>query len=131
MSRKTLVLLVVITLTLGLAFSVSFAGDVDKGPADITLKTEAAKKPAQFPHAKHQETKSCGVCHHTVVDGKPVPSDDGSNIAKCESCHKSDFGNEKLNSFKKAAHKLCKDCHKKNKEAGAPTKCAGCHPKKK
>jgi predicted CXXCH cytochrome family protein len=129
MSRKSLVLLVVVTLTLGLAVGVSLA--VEKGAADMTLKTEAAKKPAIFPHGKHQETKSCGVCHHTEVDGKAVPSEDGSNIAKCETCHNSDFGNEALNSFKKVAHKLCKGCHTKNKDAGAPTKCTGCHPKKK
>ena len=131
MSRKSLVLLVVITLTLGLAVGVSFA--VDKGAADMTLQTEAAKKPAVFPHAKHQEKNSCGTCHHYLgEDKKPTPcGDDGENIAKCESCHNSAFGNEALNSFKKVAHKLCKDCHKKNKDAGAPTKCAGCHPKKK
>ena len=133
MSRKSLVLLVVITLTMGLAFGVSFAKDVNKGPADITLKTEAAKKPAQFPHAKHQETKSCGTCHHYIGDDKKATpcGDDGENIAKCESCHNSAFGNEKLNSFKKVAHKLCKGCHTKNKDKGAPTKCGGCHPKKK
>ena len=132
MSKKSLVLLVAVTLTLGLAFGVSFATDADKGPADMTLQTEAAKKPAIFPHAKHQEKNSCGTCHHYVDGGNAVAcGDDGENIGKCESCHNSAFGNEELNSFKKVAHKQCKGCHTKMKDAGAPTKCTGCHPKKK
>jgi predicted CXXCH cytochrome family protein len=134
MSKKSLVLLIVSTLVLSLAVGVSLSlAERDKGPKEMTLKTEAAKKPALFPHAKHQESKSCETCHHyTDADGKKAPCDDGSDpIQKCETCHNSAFGNEKLNSYKKVAHKLCKGCHTKNKEAGAPTKCAGCHPKKK
>ena len=134
MSRKSLVLLIVSTLVLSLAVVVSLSAEErDKGPADITLQTEAAKKPAIFPHAKHQEKNSCETCHHyTDADGKKAPCVDASDpIQKCVTCHNSAIGIEALNSYKKAGHKLCKDCHKKNKEAGAPTKCTGCHPKKK
>jgi predicted CXXCH cytochrome family protein len=132
MSKKSLVLFVVSTLVLSLAVVVSLSAEErDKGPAELTLQTEAAKKPALFPHAKHQEKNSCDTCHHYVdASGNKAPCDDGSDpIQKCESCHNSSFGNEELNSFKKIAHKLCKGCHTKNKDAGAPTKCAGCHPK--
>ena len=82
----------------------SMASDDKKGPAEITLQTEAAKKPAIFPHAAHQER---GV--------------------ECDKCHKDP--NYLPGAWTKdAGHKLCKDCHKANK---APAKCGTCHPKKK
>ena len=98
--------------------------EVSIGPADITLQTEEARKPADFPHRQHQEAYSCTVCHH-AKDGIMV-------IDKCTSCHTQDIGNPDVNSFKKAAHKLCKDCHKNVNYAGkdAPIKCSGCHVKK-
>ena len=75
----------------------------DKGPADITMTTEKGKKPAQFPHAAHQERVECDKCHK-----------DANYTAGAWT--------------KDSGHKLCKDCHKANK---APTKCGTCHPKKK
>lgn len=134
MSRKSLVLLVVSTLVFSLAVGVSLSiAERDKGPAEMTLKTEAAKKPAVFPHAKHQEKYDCATCHHYVGDdGKKAPCDDGSDpIQKCETCHNSAIGNEKINNFKKVGHIQCKGCHTKEKANGAPTKCTACHPKKK
>ena len=75
----------------------------DKGPAEITISTEAGKKPAIFPHGAHQER---GV--------------------ECAKCHESEFYTQGAWT-KDSGHKLCKDCHKEN---GAPTKCGTCHPKK-
>lgn len=101
-----------------------FAVEVKIGPADIILQTEKARKPAYFPHRKHQQAYSCTACHH-VTDEIMV-------IDKCASCHNLDISNSEVNSFKKAAHKLCKDCHKKVNETGkdAPIKCSGCHTKR-
>ena len=98
--------------------------EVSIGPAEITLQTEEARKPADFPHRQHQEAYSCTACHHA--------KDEIMVIGKCASCHTKDISNADLNSFKKAAHKLCKDCHKKVNEEGrdAPIKCSGCHAKK-
>ncbi len=103
----------------------------DIGPAEMELKTAAAKKPAKFPHRKHQETFECGECHHAKTDdGIQYPYVEGMEIKKCVTCHnKDDMSNPKLNHFKLVAHGLCKECHKKNK-ASAPTKCSGCHIKK-
>lgn len=131
MSRKSLVLLVVVTLTLGMAFGISFA--VDKGPAEITLNADG-KKPAVYPHAKHQEKNECGVCHHYTGEGDAKTAIDEKTydkIQKCDACHNADFKNEKLRKWKDIGHGLCKDCHTKKKAEGAPTKCTGCHPKKK
>ena len=134
MSKKSLILLVVtaLTLSLALAVSMSFADD-SKGPAEMTLNVDG-KKPATFPHAKHQEKNDCGVCHHYQDDaGARTACDDSSldKIAKCDTCHNADFANEKLRKWKDIGHGLCKACHTKMKADGAPTKCGGCHPKKK
>ncbi|MEN8233187.1 MAG: cytochrome c3 family protein [Thermodesulfobacteriota bacterium] len=98
--------------------------EVSIGPADITLQTEAARKPADFPHRQHQDSYACTACHHA--------KDEIMVIDKCAGCHTKEISNPDVNSYKKAAHKLCKDCHKEvNKEGSeAPIKCSGCHQKK-
>jgi len=116
--------IVIITLAL-LVFAVNgFGLEVSIGPAEITLQTESARKPSDFPHRQHQETYPCTACHH-VKEGVMI-------IEKCAICHTLDTSNPDVNSYKKAAHKLCKDCHKTvNSEEGrdAPIKCSGCHIK--
>ena len=130
MSKKSLIVLVVTALTLSqaLAVSMSFAS-ADKGPAEITLNADGTK-PAVFPHAKHQEKNDCAACHHKAVDGKQAPLAEGDTVAKCDTCHNADTANEKLRTWKDIGHALCKDCHTKMKDAGAPTKCNDCHVKK-
>lgn len=110
---------VVLTIA-GIAFGV----EVSIGPAEMTLQTESARKPADFPHRQHQDAYSCTACHH-AMDGIMT-------IDKCANCHTRDIANAEVDTYKKAAHKLCKDCHKKVNEAGsdAPIKCSGCHTKK-
>jgi hypothetical protein len=101
-----------------------FAGIViaDNGPAEMVLQTEIDKakkpKPAVFPHAKHQGFAACSECHHGAENGKQVPYTEGMAIGKFESCHNSGVEGlpKDLASFKDAAHKNCKDCHKKAKE---------------
>ena len=102
----------------------AFAIEVSIGPADMTLQTEAARKPADFPHRQHQEAYPCTACHHA--------KDEIMVIAKCAGCHTKNISNPDVNSYKKAAHKLCNDCHKEVNDAGkdAPIKCSGCHAKK-
>ena len=130
--KKTLICGVAVAFlcSLGLA-GISLA---DNGPAEITLQATvdaAAKaKPAHFPHAKHQEKLKCADCHHSAADGKMVAYVEGQKIEKCESCHNKAAGMPKgIDTFKNAAHKKCKGCHKEsgNKEL---TKCTTCHPKK-
>jgi predicted CXXCH cytochrome family protein len=116
---------VIITLALLVLAVNGFGLEVSIGPAEITLQTESARKPADFPHRQHQEAYSCTACHH-VKEGIMI-------IEKCVSCHTPDISNPDVNSYKKAAHKLCKDCHKTlNSEEGrdAPIKCSGCHIKR-
>ena len=102
----------------------AFCVEVSIGPENIILKTESVRKPADFPHRQHQESFGCTACHHA--------KEEIMVIDKCASCHTVEISNAAVNSFKKAAHKLCKDCHKGvNKEGGeAPIKCSGCHIKK-
>jgi predicted CXXCH cytochrome family protein len=119
-SLKLIIIAFAVTLFAGNVFGV----EVNIGPENITLQTEAARKPADFPHRQHQDSYSCTACHHA--------KDQVMVIDKCASCHNKDISNSAVNSYKKAAHKLCKDCHKAvNKEGSeAPIKCSGCHAKK-
>lgn len=71
------------------------------GPAEIILKTETGKKPAMFPHAKHQAKIGCDACHKNA-----------------------DFPADRRWDFKQG-HALCLGCHKA-KNQGA-VKCDGCH----
>lgn len=70
-------------------------------PTEIILKTEAANKPALFPHAKHQSKIECDACHKDAN----FPTDKNWDMKK--------------------GHALCLGCHKA-KNQGA-VKCDGCH----
>jgi len=131
MFKKSVILTTAMIFILGMVLASGLAMAADAGPEEMVLKTAAAKKPANFPHKKHQEKFSCGDCHHGKTDdGKQAPYAEGQAVQKCASCHNAEMANPKLNSFKLAGHGNCKECHKKNKDT-APTKCGGCHPKKK
>ncbi len=127
----------------------SSATEVDKGPADMVLETvkdkDKKKKVSPFPHFKHQETISCGDCHHGGEPGNQTPYVEGMKIEKCEACHykgsgmpsKKDKAKKiaKLHTYKDAAHANCKGCHKKMKKEKPELKtkwkkCLPCHVKK-
>ncbi len=149
MFKKSLVCALAVSFFLCGAAFYSFATEADKGAADILLqatKDKAKKpKPAVFPHAKHQETITCGECHHGGEPGKQTAYAEGMKILKCEECHykgsgmpnKKDKakGIAKLATFKDAAHQNCKTCHKKLKSEKPELKakwkkCLPCHVKK-
>ena len=69
--------------------------------AVITLNTDEGKRPAVFPHAKHQTKVECDACHKDT-----------------------NFPTNKKWDMKKG-HALCLGCHKA-KNQGA-VKCDGCH----
>lgn len=127
---------------LGLILSTSsLALSTDSGPENITLKSSDSSKkdPVVFPHLKHQETLSCGECHHAMVDGKQEAYTEDMEIQKCESCHNPEIlggkkeGKYKLDTFKGAGHGNCLVCHKKiAKEDSSKKKlksCKTCHQK--
>ncbi len=129
------------TLILSSFFFTAISLATDKGPAEIVLRSTvnpATKTKLAFsPHAIHQGNFDCGTCHHGKEDdSKQVPYTEGMKIEKCESCHnKANAASgmpKELETFKKAAHERCKECHKKRKAEGknaGPTKCNGCHRK--
>ena len=129
-SRKVLSLLIAVCFGLVMA---GVAVAADKGQETITFKGEK-KGDLVFGHVKHQESATCGDCHHSQdPDGKQIPYVEGQKIEKCGTCHTAEMAAPALNSSKKALHKNCKGCHKAEANKGnkaAPTKCAGCHPKK-
>lgn len=99
------------------------AFEVDIGPDAITMESRY-NKPALFPHRQHQGWYGCTACHH--AKGQTM------TIDKCEACH-NDSGNDlALDSVRKAAHALCKDCHARERASGrtaAPSSCSACHPR--
>ena len=133
MSKKSIIFAAVFAMVFSFAVMGTSKAVHNVGPADMVLETDKHKKPAQFGHKKHQDLMPCSECHHGKDDaGKQTAYKEGMKIQKCASCHNKDMANAKLNNFQKAAHKNCKDCHKKGyKGKKGPTKCAGCHPKKK
>ena len=110
------------------------------GPADIVLG-EGGKKPAQFPHKKHQDAFKCAECHHSMTaDGKQIPYVDGQEIKKCADCHNATVlaGKKKdkldLDTLKGAGHGNCVECHKAKKDDATIKdkkidKCTTCHVK--
>jgi hypothetical protein len=126
---------------LAFVFSLGFASmsmAEEKGPAEITMD---GKKPAVFPHAKHQEKIKCGECHHGAADGKQVAYAESQKIEKCATCHTGDMlkaGDHKVKgktAMQRAGHGNCLACHKAEAKKDAKlkklSKCGTCHPKKK
>jgi len=123
MAKKIVLCVAALAFVFSVAAGISVAGNA--GPAEIVMKTSAGKKPANFPHKKHQDMMKCDKCHHTkAADGKQGPYVAGQE-GKCGTCHADP------KDFKKVAHANCKGCHKAGYEGkNGPTKCAGCHVKK-
>ncbi len=129
---------IALCMLLGSVFSTIAANN---GPAGITMD-EGGKKPAVFPHKKHQDAFKCGECHHGMsADGKQVPYQDGQEIKKCATCHNATVlagktkGTLALDTLKGAGHGNCVECHKAKKDEAAIKgkkidKCDTCHPKK-
>ena len=121
--------------SMGLA-GMSVAGD--KGPSEITINADG-KKPAVFPHAKHQEKIKCGECHHGKdAAGKQVAYVEGQKNEKCATCHTGDVLKDKVKgktAIQRAGHGNCLACHKEEAKKDAGLKkiksCKACHPKKK
>ncbi len=77
--------------------------------------------PVVLPHAAHAEILGdCVSCHHHS-DGEPTP---------CATCHESTpvTAEDGPPTLRVAYHRQCVGCHA---EAGAPTTCEGCHPRKR
>lgn len=133
--KKTVLYAAAFALVMGLGFSASVMAADDKGAAEMTLQAtvDAATKakPAVFPHAKHQETLTCGECHHGKdAAGKQVAYVEGMKIEKCETCHNKAAGLEKkIATFKDAAHTNCKGCHTEKKVDTKKLGCKLCHTK--
>ena len=130
--KKALICGVALAFVCSLGF-VGMSMAEEKGPAEITMAD--GKKPAVFPHAKHQETIKCGECHHSKGDdGKQVAFVEGQKIEKCATCHTGDMlkdsGIKGKTAMQRAGHGNCLTCHK-TQENKALKKCSTCHPKKK
>jgi len=90
----------------------------DPGPETIVLAGGTKQGSITFGHRAHEDRLECMACHHEMEDPAAV-------ARACHDCHNP----QATDTFgaKKAFHLQCLGCHKK--EAGGPTKCAGCHEK--
>ncbi len=135
MQKKMRILYAGIVLAMVAGAAVVAADEPLRAPEkQITIK---GKKPARFPHAPHLNLgMECGVCHHDG-DHNPLNADaiallgDAAKL-RCVSCHNSGHADKKLRKAKDVFHARCKTCHKTGYEGKkGPTKCNGCHLKKK
>ena len=55
MLRKSVIFTTAMIFVLGMVLASGPVIASDPGPEEMVLKTAAAKKPANFPHKKHQE----------------------------------------------------------------------------
>lgn len=124
---------VVIGLTLGLG-TVAAAETSSAPDQPITI---SGKKPVKFNHTTHLELGvACGACHHDSQHTPRTAAEIGAlsdpTTLQCATCHNSDFANQDLQKRKTIFHTNCKECHEVGfKEKKGPTKCSGCHSKKK
>lgn len=108
-----------------------------ESPETITLADCQAKKtPVDFPHAKHQKTLACKVCHHTQ---ETLKGDTDEVVKPCRACHvkpeKADTPKcSQMSATKNPFHIRCVGCHKqeiaKDATKKLPVKCEDCHKKK-
>lgn len=103
---------------------------VSDGPAEIILKTSLARKPAFFPHRRHQSIYPCATCHHGKdSSGRRIQYNPETIINKCTTCHNPDMPNMDLNGFKAIGHQLCRECHRTHQNITS-AKCSTCHNRK-
>lgn len=97
----------------------------------------AGKKPARFSHPVHLGLGlDCASCHHNgqhePLDNAAIGAMEDHAALKCVSCHNSSHPDEELQTAKKVFHAKCQTCHKEGLGGkNGPTKCTGCHLKKK
>jgi hypothetical protein len=106
------------------------AVSADRGPETVKIDVNRAKLAVKaFPHHRHQEMRplkgKCTFCHHDAREGQKPQ--------KCGACHKLVKKKDPETGavgFKKAFHKRCLACHKKQADRPRLAKCKTCHPKK-
>jgi len=100
--------------------------------------TITGKRPVKFSHQVHTEKLGlgCAACHHDEKgqgrDAAAIEKMADTSALACATCHTADFKNPDLRRRKKVFHNPCRACHKKGYEGKhGPTKCTGCHGKRK
>lgn len=134
-TKKTITSIVVVTIGLVLGIGAVQANEPIKAPSEpITI---TGKKPVQFKHTTHLALGiACAACHHDEQHAprtaENIAGMTDSTALQCASCHNSDFANPELQKRKTIFHNNCKTCHKTGvNDKKGPTKCSGCHTKKK
>ena len=131
------IIITISSICIGLALGLGLAqagGPITAPGEAITIE---GTKPVKFKHSSHIDIGiACGECHHDADHNARTAESIGalteSSGLKCVSCHNGGFANPKLQKQKDIFHSNCKSCHKAGfKGKKGPTKCSGCHVKKK
>lgn len=134
-TMKKQLIIVTAALTLCFGTGLALAGTPSAAPQEeITID---GKKPARFSHPTHLNLGlDCAACHHDK-EHSPLSAEAIGNLGdtvqlKCVTCHNSEFPNKDLQRAKDVFHARCQTCHKEGFAGkNGPTKCTGCHLKKK
>jgi len=125
--------LLITIMALGFAVAVQ-AGEIPPA-GKITIE---GKRPVKFSHQIHTDKLKldCGVCHHDEKkQGRTLEAIKGMEETgglKCATCHNKKMAKAKLAKRKTVFHNTCRACHKAGYEGKhGPTKCVGCHGKRK
>jgi hypothetical protein len=129
MKRTILALFIIVAI--GLAFSATAYAQAAKPPGVVMLKAPLGV--VKFDHAAHSKKPgaTCATCHHA---SKPEKAMKGAQ-ENCGDCHTSVAAAPMTTKLQAAFHDpmakkgICIDCHLKNAEKKAPTKCTECHKK--
>lgn len=127
MNKKTMIRMAVIIALFTLPLAPAFSQE-DSSVFNSEAFSSRQRLIPVFGHDEHMECadiEDCYVCHHLYENGKLVPEESSEDMT-CSECHKvdPDNGSTKLLS---AYHKLCQDCHWKQKKG--PITCGECHVK--
>jgi len=132
---KTITTIAAIIIGLALGIGAAKANKPLVAPeGKITIE---GKKPVRFDHQVHLDLAiSCGECHHDeqhqARTAEAIAALTNNTSLQCAGCHNSAFANPELQKAKDVFHANCKECHKAEyKGKQGPTKCGGCHIKKK
>ncbi len=127
--RKTII------TTIALMFAATAMAAAIPPRGRITIE---GKRPVKFSHQTHTEKAGldCATCHHDDKgqgrDLAAIKALAGTGSLACGACHNAEFKDKKLRKRKNVFHDLCRACHKKGLDGKhGPTKCSGCHGKRK
>jgi hypothetical protein len=128
MSARSVVVVLLATLSLALGLRLSAQGQEDVAFVEDSAFVDPMRPPVPFRHDAHNEgagIEDCTVCHHLYQDGKRSETE-SSEDRECSECHAKGREGDRL-ALASVYHQRCKGCHQQAK--AGPVQCSECHPR--